>query len=50
MGALVEAYSSIGLVAAYVEGNVVLCLPHLAETSKGIVLDALEAVLSICLL
>ena len=51
---IVEAYSSIGFVASlYVESNVILCVPHLVEErtlSVGIVLDAVSAVLSMCLI
>ena len=50
----IEAYSSISLVTAwYIESNVSFCLPHLDEErtlSMNTVLDALLAVLSLCLL
>ena len=51
---MVEAYSSMGLVMAlYVQSIVSLCLPHLVDERTlrmGSVLDALDAVLSMCLL
>ena len=51
---IVEAYSSMGLVMAlYVQSIVSLCLPHLVDERTlrmGSVLDALDAVLSMCLL
>ena len=50
---IVEAYSNIGLVMAlYVKSNVSLCLTQLFEErtlSIGILLDALAAMLSMCL-
>ena len=49
---MVEAYSSMGLVMAlYVQSIVSLCLPHLVDERTlrmGSVLDALDAVLSMC--
>ena len=51
---MVEAYSSLGLVMTlYVESIVSLRLPHLVDErtlSMGSVLNALDAVLSMCLL
>ena len=51
---MVEAYSSKGLVMAlYVQSIVSLCLPHLVDEKTlrmGSALDALDAVLSMCLL
>ena len=51
---IVKAYSSMSLVMAlYVHSIVSLCLPHLVDQRTlrmGSVLDALDAVLSMCLL
>ena len=48
---MVGAYSSMGLVMdLYVESIISLCLLHLVDESMGSVLDALDAVLSMCLL
>ena len=51
---IVQEHSCIGHIAAlYVESNVYLCLPHLVEERTSniiIVFDALDAVLSMCLL
>ena len=48
---MIEAYSSTGLVMAlYVVSMVSLCLPHLVEVSMLIVLRALVAARSMCLL
>ena len=48
---MVEAYSSTGLVMAlYVASMVSLCLPHLVEVSMLMVLRALVAARSMCLL
>ena len=50
IGDHMEAHSSMGLVMAlYVESTVSLCLPHLVD-ERTLRMDALDAVLSMCLL